>query len=349
MYSSSKIYRPRAFESFWKPFVRVFQVFCVSHHSIYYPKSRFHNSIYFILVSTLHITFIVYNLKNIHVMSNSEYKVSSLMYYVSFLSFVGDIVEHTVCHMEPFFMKKYEIEIYRRFEEINEIFATKLNYVTDFDAVRKRQVQSTINFFILTGIVAFGLSFFSLPEDGFSIFFHLLSRAVSITIIRLRRCQMSLLINFLSNVLLDLQILLKQQQQKYIPNSDGMSTKSSENIQYLRDIYSNVWLIKNLLSSGFGWSIITVLIDFSFDLINSSYWTYITIKTYKSTKTIIRKKSVFSYKEKRFYLVKLCIVEVVYYLALITINFGYFCMISERCQNAVSVEKSHFSRCGEAK
>ncbi|XP_055303406.1 uncharacterized protein LOC129569037 isoform X1 [Sitodiplosis mosellana] len=110
---------------------------------------------------------------------------------------------------------------------------------------------------------------------------------------------------------MDLQIQLKQLQENYHRNPNNKHIK--ENIIHLRDIYSKVWLIKNRFSSCFGWSFITFAMDYCFDFINSSYWGYVTIKTYKSTlKTI----------------------HVLYYLISINLNFWYLCMISERCQNA---------------
>ncbi|XP_055303407.1 uncharacterized protein LOC129569037 isoform X2 [Sitodiplosis mosellana] len=113
---------------------------------------------------------------------------------------------------------------------------------------------------------------------------------------------------------MDLQIQLKQLQENYHRNPNNKHIK--ENIIHLRDIYSKVWLIKNRFSSCFGWSFITFAMDYCFDFINSSYWGYVTIKTYKSTlKTI----------------------HVLYYLISINLNFWYLCMISERCQNAAIV------------
>lgn len=145
-------------------------------------------------------------------------------------------------------------------------------------------------FFIFSSIMSFSYSFFSLPTNEFDMFVYLLNRILSITIIRVRRCQISFHINALSHILLDLQVLLKRQQKNYRPNSSAATIlNSSENIRYLRDIYSNVWLLRNLISNCFGWSFIALLMEFSFDLINSSYWAYMNIKIYESSNMIIRK------------------------------------------------------------
>lgn len=290
MHQSQGAYNPRAFESFWTPFVRFSQVFCVSHYSTFYRNERVGRIIYFIIFSVLHISLMVYTLLNglhIQMKPSNKYKTSPLMFYVNFVSVAGNFVTHTVAHLEPFFSRKDEREIYRRLNEINEIFALKLNYVTDFDAIKKKFVRGTMAFFVFTATFSFGYSFFSLPTNDNTIFLFLLNRALAVVVIRTRRIQAAFLINSLSNILIDLQLLLKRQQEDNRQHSTNRSS-SSKNIQYLRDIYSNVWLIKNLISNCFGWSFITFLFEFSFDLINSSYWTYINIKIYTSKNMIIR-------------------------------------------------------------
>lgn len=298
MYPSQKPYNPRAFKSFWEPFIRFSQVFCVSHYSTFHSTEKIGRLIYHIIFSIFHIFIMTYTLTHglhMELKPSNRYKQSSLMFYVNFVRISGNFVTHAVAHLEPLFSRKYEEEIYNKLNEINEIFALKLNYVTNFDAIRKKYIRCTCAFFIFGAIVSFGYSLYSMPMDGeiMNTGLFLLNRILAVVIIRARRCQVAFHVNFLSNILVDLQILLKRQQLNYRPNSTGSSTTSSENIRYLRDIYSNVWLLKNLISSCFGWSFITFLLEFSFDLINSSYWAYINIKFVRSTNMIIRKFSIF--------------------------------------------------------
>lgn len=293
MYPSQKAYNPRSFQSFWKPFVRVFQVLCVSHYSLFHSNKRIGRFLYFIGASGLHISLMIYILKfgpRVHFIADKNFKESPLMYYVSFMSVIANLVSHTVAHLEPLFTKKQEEEIYQRLNEINEIFATKLNYVTDFDVIRRKFIQKTVSLFVFASVLSFGYSLFYLPSDTFGICYFLLSRIISVLMIRGRRCQIAFHVNTLTNILRDLQLLLKWQQENYRTNSNGFALVWRENIRYIRDIYSNVWLIKNLLSSCFGWSFIALLVEFSFELINSSYWAYVNIKVYKSTHKIIRKQ-----------------------------------------------------------
>lgn len=292
MYPSQRSYNPRAVKRFWQPFIRCFQFFCISHYSTFYATNHIDRMIYYIVFSALHIALMFYTLFNglhIHLRPSDKYKSSPLMFYVNFASVTGSFITHIVAHSEPLFTRKDEEEIYRKLSEINDIFATKLNYVTDFKIIRKKFLCHTMVFFLFSASLSFAYSFFSLPSNGFNMIVFLVNRVLSIVIIRTRRCQMTFLINTMSNILADLQILLKRQQKNYRPNSTESMVYSCENIRYLRDIYSNVWLLKNLISNCFGFSFISLLMEFSFDLINSSYWAYMNIKIFESSNLIIRK------------------------------------------------------------
>lgn len=62
-------------------------------------------------------------------------------------------------------------------------------------------------------------------------------------------------------------------------------------IRYYRQIYSNFGIIIDLFSSCFGWMIIAFLIQFTFDLINLSYWLYIDMTIVKVLPLCISKFS----------------------------------------------------------
>lgn len=141
MYPSSSFYNPRTFKSFWKPFVRVFQVLCVSHFSVFYSTNCIGRLIYFFAFSALHITFVIYTLFNglhIQMRPSIHHKYSPLMFYMNFVSVFGNLLTQVVAHLEPLFTRKYEEEIYRKLDKINENFALKLNYVTNFEIVGKK-------------------------------------------------------------------------------------------------------------------------------------------------------------------------------------------------------------------
>lgn len=303
MHTSGKMYNPKAFKLFWRPFVRVFQALGVSHYSIFYSNVGIHCVLNFFGISVIQISLLTYVLINgprVHYIgNNTNFKESPLMNYVSFMSIGGNFLTHLVAHLEPLFTQKHEVELYRRLNKINEIFAFKLNYVTDFDAIRKDFIRKTISFFVFTSTLSFGYSMFFLPTDAKGMAIFLICRILSVTVIRSRRCQIAFHVNNLTNILDDLGVLLKRQQEAYRNNSSE-SHNSRENIRHLRDIYSNAWLVKNLLSNCFGWSFITFLLEFSFELINSAYWAYVNIKLYNSVGKIIRKYFILKIKKVFF-------------------------------------------------
>lgn len=271
----------QSFETFWKPIVRVFQVFSVSHYAIYYKNAEIGRIIYFMLFAIVHVLLNIYTLKTVHYLGSDKENGIPLMTYVSFMGILGEVIQSAVIHLEPLFSRKCEEEMYKRLEKINKTFATKLNHQIDFEAIRKKQ-KYTMGFFLLSGLFTFGLSFFDLPNGTLNTYAFLITRAVTMTILRVRRCQASFVINLLSNILMDLQELLRQSQENYRTKSNDRHSDKSENMRYLRNIYSDVWLIKNLISCCFGWSFIAFIMDFCFDSINSSYWAYVSIKSYKS-------------------------------------------------------------------
>lgn len=128
-----------------------------------------------------------------------------------------------------------------------------------------------------------------MPTGMVAITIFIVTRLLSVVIIRARRCLIAFHINTMTNILGDLQILLKKQQKNYHPKS-MTSIDSIENIRNLRHVYLNVWQLKNLMSSCFGWSLVLFLVEFSFEFINSFYWMYLNIGKIKS-KTHIMSKS----------------------------------------------------------
>lgn len=206
MYPSRKVYSPQDFEIFLKQFVRVFQLFFVS---IFNKNFYFCGLIYFIVITLLHICVMFHTLNYIQIMDNIKYKGSLLMYYVSLVSIAGNFITHITANLEAFFAKNDEEKIYKKLRDINEIFATKLNYTMDLDMIQRKYIRNTVGYFVFSAILSFALSFFSLPKDG-SIFLFLLCRIMSVAMIRVRRCQIAFHINFLTIILRDLQILLKK-------------------------------------------------------------------------------------------------------------------------------------------
>lgn len=291
MYSSRTAYDPNAFDSFWKPFIRVFQAFCLSHYSLFHSGN--HNGrrfVYFMFYSIFLVLLNVYGLEQIYSLDKRLYAKSPLMYYVSYMSIVCHAVIHVVYHSEAIFFLKEQNEIYQKLREIDEVFATKLEYVTDFRAIRKQFERHTAAYFLFTASFFFGGIFYSHPAGSTVAF--ILGRCVVTPINFVRRFQIAIHINSVTNILIDLNILLKRQQQTYRPGSNALTQSNAyESMRHLRCVYSNAWSIVKLMNRCYGWTFVVFLIEFTIDFINSSYQFYLNILIYKSAHNIIRKYS----------------------------------------------------------
>lgn len=346
--SNTTFHKANNFECFWKPFIRVFQVLCISNYSIYRPNLK-RNSLksfafltYFIIFGGIHIGITVYALKRslrMELTRNDKYKESPLMYYVSWLSIFGDILAHLTSNLVALLKGKQEAEIYQKIEEIDEIFFTKLKHSLNYNQMRRKYVYQTFGIFILSTVLSIISTLTPLPMDRNYFVCPILMFAI--LVIRGRGCQIALVLHTLCHILMDLKILLKQQQLNCHRGSSGFY--SIENIQYYRKIYSKIWLIKTLMSDCFGLTFITFLVQFTFDLIDSSYWAYINLSLYESKLMSIRKKYFFCgercYNSKIQYIFQFYFVsDISFYIAPIVIVFCYICMLSERCQQLVCVQ-----------
>lgn len=218
------------------------------------------------------------------------------MFYINCLSIFGTFATHITAHLETLLNEKRENKIHQKLKKINDIFATKLNHVIDYRARRVRYVKKTVMVFVFAWLLSAGSSLIKVPISNHDKYFNQPILILVVSIIRSRGCHVAFFLNTLADILNDLQILLKQQQIKsrQRPNDlVGMNYKR-ENIQYLREIYSNVWLIKTMISDCFGWSLITFLIEFSIEVINSSYWFYINLNAYGSNSLNIRERQHFN-------------------------------------------------------
>lgn len=288
--TSSDIYNPKRFEAFWKPIIRVFQLLCLSHYSVFRSnlKSKHFQKwafpIYYFIFDAFHVWIVFYITKiglHLKVYPNNSIKESPLMFYVHCMSVFGNFITHLTAHIETLFKRKYEIEILEKFNEINAIFSTNLHHVIDFKILRRKYLLETLVIFIVSGTMS-AISLFISDYDN-TVRFLLI---YGIIVIRARGCQISFSLNYLADCLLDLQVLLKRQQ-----NKCGRKTVlyPFENIRYFRDIYSNCWLIKNLISDCYGWSMISFLVQCALTMINLAYWSYINMKFYESIELSVSK------------------------------------------------------------
>lgn len=292
------------FEVFWRPFLRTFQALCVSNYFIFRPNIRnnFRKSLpfllYFLTLASIHILLVILTASKGLQTKNSEteqplkHKESHLMYYVNSLSISGSIITHITTHLEVLFSMKQEEEIYEKLKAINDIFVRKLNFIINYKARRVNYIRNAIGTFVLTILLASASSLATIPnlKNGIEIHFMKPMNIIAVTIIRARWCYVALLLNIIADTLNDLQNLLKQQQQRSFEEKDEENCYCArETIRYYREIYSNVWFTVNLLSDCFGWSLVTFLVEITFEVINASYWLYINLHLYESYNLNIRR------------------------------------------------------------
>lgn len=288
------------FETFWKPFTRVFQAICISHYSVFRPSV--HNSyrkslpflIYFTIFATAHLALVsTFTSKGSRESSHDsvEYKESALMYYINALSIVSNIAMHSTIHLENIFYGKREHQICDKLKLINDIFATKFDYHADFKARSIKYIRHTVALYVSTFILISGSTFTPLPDLYDDKFFMPPILILSLIMTQSRWCQIALFLNIIADTLDDLQMLVKRQQAKCFQELTHHSELNDEfeSIQHFRNIYSNVWLIVTLMSDCFGWSLVALLAKVVLEFINGSYWFYINLSLHQSIGLNIRK------------------------------------------------------------
>lgn len=293
MNSSARSVFLNEFEAFWKPFTIAFQILCVANYFIFRSSNFRRNhlqfiafSVYFIAFSILHIATVVSSstkaLKPTPENSYFKHKESQLMHYVNVLAIIGSFVIHLMSHIETLFNGKHEQEIYEKLQAIDKTFATHLNHKTDYKTRRKKYIRQTILVFIFAIFLAAASAFTPLHELNDDKFFMQPIMIIPLLIIRARWCYIALFLRATADTLNDLQMLLKQQQIQSFHHSTDQRKHSDdrENIRFFREIYSDVWFIITLISDCFGWYLISFLIEFTFEMINASYWVYINQKFY---------------------------------------------------------------------
>lgn len=293
------------FENFWRPFIRIAQFFSVSHFSIFRPHLRENLCksalflMYFLSISAVHIFLVSLTMRkglrcedNMPEHKFAKHKESPLMYYLNIFTVLGTFATHLATHLEALLCGRQEMAIYNKFEIIDEIFATKLNYWIDYKQRRAKFIKKTVSVFVLTCILAITSSFTSLPDVYHDKYFMQPILIFAVVVNRVRWCYVSIFLCTIADTLKDLQILLIKQQTESGKQLEQHRSKGGferEKIQYFRQIYSNVWLAVTHMSGCFGLSLISFLLEFIFEIISGCYWLYINFSIYGSRDLNIRK------------------------------------------------------------
>lgn len=286
------------FESFWKPFVRFFQSFCVSHYLVFRPNIR--NSyiksipflIYVIVIASIHL--IILFVTSFKIVSEESqnvriYRGSPLMYYVDALSVFGAIVTNLTIHLENIFYGQRENEICEKFQIINDLFKVQLNCKINYELWRLKYFK-VMGFFLFSILIASISSFSTLPSLYDDKFFMTPIMVIGVIMTRLRWCQIALYLNMLADILNHLTISLKQHQKQSNKMFEQELSHSfvPDDIHYFREIYSHCWSIVAMMSDYFGWSMIAHLAKMTLESINGSFWFYVNQNTFESTQLTFR-------------------------------------------------------------
>lgn len=224
--------------------------------------------IYCILFGIVHITLCFLATSKGHSISSEsstntvgfEMKPSNLMHYVNALSLYSSFATHVIIHIENLLFGQQEDAICEKWKIINDIFVSKLNHAPDYKARRTKYIQ-TIGIFMGCLVMSFTTAFSALPEMYHDLFFMSPSMLIGVIILRARWYQIALYLNMIADTLEDLHILLKQHQiQSFEESYEGGIQFVPEKIRYIREIYTNVWVIATLISDAFGWSLIIFLV-----------------------------------------------------------------------------------------
>lgn len=268
------------FNAFWKPIIRVFQLLCISHYSVFQPDLKTNRLkkwallLYYLFFDAMDICTLAYisiDRMNLELFPQSFNKEIPLMYYVHSIGVFGSFITHITTHIETLFKGKSEIEILEKFKEINLIFSAKLKHEVQFNVLRRKLFYESAFVFTLSAIMISAGVVITVVDYGNN--FRCTS-IYGIIIVCGRGCQISFMINSLCDCLRNLEIQIKRKHRNIAIKRSGCSI---ENIQYFREIYSKIWLIKNLISECYGWSMISFLIQFTMTIINLSYSIYMNL------------------------------------------------------------------------
>lgn len=202
-----------------------------------------------------------------------KYNVSPIFLGINMATRISQSLLVFVVPMETIMKRNTEQKIIDAFKRIDEIFRINLTYNIDYRTHWRRQIVKTWLCYIVTTIV-FVSNFFvptTIYEPG--------NFAFSCTFIvsRLRVYQFAFYVNAVRDNLDELKQLMRIQHQRVKYNSTRW-----KDIQYIRKIYSKIWLLKTLIGERFGYSIILLVIDLMIKMMTSVYWTYMNFNSIQS-------------------------------------------------------------------
>lgn len=334
------------FIHFWKPFVRVFQFLCISHHGLFRPELKDQpiklmlHRIFFLLYVALQLfcAYLYLQLRlKLRMWAMERANVSPIFIYTNAGIKIIQTVFFLAIPCETFFNRRTEQKLFETFQCVDDIFQKKLNYSIDYGLHWRRQWGKYLLF--IAGITSAFISSLSanVTLDQHGIFLGIVVFAYIFAVTRLRVFQIVFIINALYDLLVELKIMMRRQQHRVKYNAAHW-----KDIQYARNIYSKIWLLKTLIGQCFGYSMVLFVIDSAVKIIDTAYWFYLNVESIKSMNFTIRKLNTHSGNSLQKHVPHLKhfssnpVSELCFYTMPLLLTLFYICWLSHQCHVAVS-------------
>lgn len=282
---------------FWKPFLYLFDAFCISHFKTFNSASKTTRllSYLYIFLNTIFVIFshiTIYNWVGASMEDDFERDDSSLFIYVNYSEFVTNLAAHLILHFETMAKRNKHQELLESLCEISEELQSRLNLRIDLRRLRKRYLWKQGGVFAMTVAILFGSCFYFTPgysfDDCSKIVGQLLYMYVMV-VVRTRCLQIDTFIQFVGDMHENLNAIIAREQRKSTMYGKRMDL-DGEALLECNYIYLNIWHVTTLISECFGWSMVGITVQSSVDIMNTLYWIFINIDTVQSDDFTLSKR-----------------------------------------------------------
>lgn len=282
---------------FWKPFLFLFDVLCISHFKALNSVSKTTRIVshLYILLNTIfviiaHIT--IYNWVGASMENDFERNDSSLFIYVNYSEFVTNLAAHLILHFESIAKRNKHQELLENLCEINEEFQNRLSLQIDLQRLRKRFLWRQGGLFVLIFATLFGSCFYFTPGYSFDECAKMVGQLLYMyvmLVVRTRCLQIDTFIRFVGDMHENLNGIIARVQRKSTMFGKRMEM-DGEALLECNYIYLNVWCVTTLISDCFGWSMVGITVQSFVDIMNTLYWIFINIDSVQSDDFTLSKR-----------------------------------------------------------
>lgn len=269
------------FVNFWRPFVRIFQFFGIAHYGLLRPELEdrrnqlFLYRLFFAVILLIQLAGVVSFLEislTAKIGLADKYNVSPIFAGANMTNRLSQCMCFAVIPFEIFLNRRTEQKLFETLQCIDKLYREELKHTIDYRAQYRRQMMKTWCFYIVTTLI-FVSNFFitAVSEPGY------ITLMCVFIVSRLRMFQFAFFINTLTDLLDDLKVVMRRQQHRVKCNPARW-----KDIQYARQIYSNIWLVGSLIGDRFGHSMILFVANFLISMQISMYWFYLNFASIKS-------------------------------------------------------------------